>query len=191
MYIAIEGLIGIGKSTLQSILLHHYYGEALVQDFENHPYLEKYYTDIPRFARETMLIFLFMADHQVRNLDHASKLIIADFIPEKCEAFSRLVLPKQEFTELYKANHEYLLSRTPKPDVLNWLQGKPQLALERIKQRNRSMEQNMPIAYLQELEQSYQKTLQRYEGSPVLKINVAERDFLYNQADVEQLLQEL
>ena len=191
MYIAIEGLIGIGKSSLQNILLHHYHGEELVQDFASHHYLEKYYSNIPHFARETMLIFLFMADHQVRNLNDNCKLIIADFVPEKCEAFSRLVLPAQEFSQLYKVNHDYLLSRTPKPDVLIWLQGTPQLALERIKQRNRSMEQNMPISYLQQLEQSYQQTFHAYKGAPMLKVNIAERDFLYNPTDVDQLLQEL
>ena len=155
MFIAIEGPVGIGKSSIQNLLAKHLDADVLVQSFENHPYLELFYKDQASYRIETMMIFLFMGFHQLNHFQSNKKLTISDFIFGKYEIFARLTLTEDEFRDIFVPSYMKLKALLPKPDLVIWLRASPITVLNRIKNRGREMEQGVDPAYLTRMDNLY------------------------------------
>ncbi len=191
MLIAIEGLIGVGKSTVQKLMSECYTSTLLVQDFEHHPYLMKYYEDPNRYAIEKDMIFLFMGYHQLCHLNHEGQLIISDFTFEKSDIFARAFLPTDVYQQLFRPPYLYLRQLLDKPDLILYLAGSPKLAMRQIKQRGRSMEEGIAEEALVVLHSTYDEVLLNLTETTVLVDDNTQKNFLANPEDLDLLLQQL
>jgi deoxyadenosine/deoxycytidine kinase len=171
MLIAIEGLIGIGKSTLQQLLLEIYMGKAIEQDFINHPYLQRFYSTPKKYSLETIMIFLFMGYHQILHTDSRNQLMISDFTFQKFLVFGSLDLSSDDYSQLMYYNYNYLIKTVPKPDLIIYLKGSIELVMSRIKLRGREMELGIQPDYLTSLEDAYLRILSDYNQSQLLVVN--------------------
>lgn len=189
MLIAIEGLIGIGKSTLQAMLLKHYLAQPLKQQYSNHPYLNMFYDNPSKLALETIMIFLFMGYHQLHHLNHDDSLIISDFTFEKSKVFAPTLLSEEDYTNLFIPCYDHLYQKIKKPDLTIFMRGSAKLALSRIRSRNRQMEARITENYLLNLDKMYGSILINNSNLPLITLNADENDYLNNASHVEQLIE--
>lgn len=171
MLIAIEGLIGVGKSTLQQHLLEKYMGKAIEQDFINHPYLQRFYSVPKKYSLETIMMFLFMGYHQLLHTDYRNQLIISDFTFLKFLAFGSIDLSSDDYSQLMIPTYNYLVRSIPKPDLIIYLKGSIELILSRIQLRGREMELSIQPDYLTSLENAYLHIFSDYEPLPLLIVD--------------------
>lgn len=156
VFIAIEGVVGVGKSSMQELLTKHLdSADGLVQSFENHPYLELFYEDQASYRVETMMIFLFMGFHQLRHFHSDKRLVISDFMFEKYKIFAQLTLAEDEFNNIFLPSYTRLKTLLPQPDLVVWLKASPTTILNRIRKRGRKMEQEVDSSYLSRMSDLY------------------------------------
>jgi deoxyadenosine/deoxycytidine kinase len=188
MLLAIEGVPGAGKSTLQSLLLREYEGAALIEDFENHPYLGAFFARPKDFALEKIMLFLFMGYHVFKNLNYNSGLIISDSIWEKIEVFASADLTDEEWNRVFLPSYQYLSSFTKSPDVIVRLIGSHSLIMNRIRERDRVIERTFSGEYLSRLMHFYDYLFSKYSSSKVIEVDLNTRDFLNRRTDLQWLM---
>ncbi|MBM3181846.1 MAG: deoxynucleoside kinase [Chloroflexi bacterium] len=184
MYIAIEGVIGVGKTTLARLLQPTFEAEVLLEIFEENPFLSDFYADRARYAFQTQIFFLLSRYHQQNNsipkiLD-SKKNLIADYTFAKDALFAGINLKGDELA-MYRKVHEALGEKIPKPDLLVYLQAHTDTLMNRIAFRDRSYERQMERAYIHELNNAYEEFFSKpYDHTPVLKIDTNDLDIVRN-----------
>ena len=188
MYIAIEGVIGVGKTTLARLLQPHYKAELLLEVFEENPFLSDFYSDRERYAFQTQIFFLLSRYHQQRRattatLGHNSNLI-SDYTFDKDALFARINLKGDEL-EMYFRVHEALAEKITKPDLTVYLKADTKILMQRIASRDRPYERKMERAYISQLNQAYDEFFSATDlKSRTLIIDTNELNFVSNPDDL-------
>lgn len=192
MYFAIEGVIGVGKTTLARMLQASFDAELVLEVFEENPFLSDFYSDRQRYAFQTQIFFLLSRYHQQRrNISDRLgevKALIADYTFEKDALFARINLSGDEL-EMYYRVQEALAEKVTRPDMVVYLRASTDTLMNRIALRDRSYERGMERGYIDQLNQSYEEYyLGAGHNTPVLIIDSNELDFVGNPADFQTIL---
>jgi deoxyguanosine kinase len=187
-FIAIEGNIGAGKTTLAHRLAAHYGAEMILEQFADNPFLPKFYKDRERYAFPLELSFLAERYNQLKesllSRDLFRELIIADYTIVKSQLFARTNLNDDEY-ELFQRMAGIMKTNLPKPDILIYLHTPVDKLQQQIRKRGRPYEQQIQDAYLQQIEDAYLDYLKQ-EELKVLMVDTAAADF-HNDAHLKQL----
>lgn len=180
MYIAIEGVIGVGKTTLARLLQPAFESELLLEVFEENPFLSDFYSDRARYAFQTQIFFLLSRYRQQRDTVQSvlsqGRTLISDYTFAKDALFAQINLRGDEL-QMYHRVHEALAEKIPTPDLTVYLYADTDMLMQRITQRDRTYERSMERAYIAELGEAYEKFFSRQNG-PVLKIDTTPYDFV-------------
>jgi len=192
-YIAIEGVIGAGKSSLAQKLSTKLGSSLIMEQFEENPFLEKFYDDRNRFAFQTQMFFLINRYKQQQQLNQPelfSKYVVSDYIFEKDKIFAYLNLSGEEL-KLYESIFPLLERDIPKPDLVIFLQSSTDRLMNNIKLRGRKFERNLTRAYLAELSEAYNNFFFKYNNSPLLIVNTSDIDFVNREEDFHELYEQI
>ena len=192
-YVAIEGPIGVGKTTLAKKLAALLNYPLLLEPVTENPFLDRFYAEGASQALPTQLFFLLQRAKQVRDMpgnDLLERAIIADFMIEKDDLFATLTLDQAEL-ELYRQIHSSLKLVPPKPDLVIYLQAPARVLQQRVLRRGIDFEQSIHIDYLNALADSYTEFFHYYDDAPVLIVNAAEIDFANNDEHFNALLEQI
>jgi deoxyguanosine kinase len=175
MYIAIEGVIGVGKTTLARLMQPAFEAEILLEVFEENPFLSDFYADRERYAFQTQIFFLLSRYHQQRRgvpvTLAAGRNLLSDYTFAKDALFARINLHGDEL-DMYHRVHEALAEKIPLPDLLVYLRADTDVLMQRIALRDRTYERNMERAYIDELNHAYDEFFSKpYDHTPVLTID--------------------
>ena len=183
MYIAIEGVIGVGKTTLVRLLQPLFGAEGLLEVFEENPFLSSFYGDRERYAFQTQMFFLLSRYHQQRRAVPATLArapLIADYTFAKDSLFARINLKGDELDMYYKV-HEALAEKIQKPDLLVYLQATTDTLMQRIALRDRPYERQMERSYIDELNKAYEDFFSKpFDHTPVLTIDTNNLNIIQN-----------
>jgi len=184
MYVAIEGVIGVGKTTLARLLQPSFEAEVLLEIFEENPFLSDFYADRARYAFQTQIFFLLSRYRQqnstVPNILASGKNLLADYTFAKDALFARINLSGDEL-DMYHKVHEALGEKIPKPDLLVYLQASTDTLMGRIALRDRPYERQMERDYIDRLNNAYEEFFSKpYDHTPVLKIDTNSLDIVQN-----------
>ncbi len=191
-YIAVEGVIGVGKTTLARLLQPRLKAdELLLEVFEENPFLPKFYEDPARYAFQTQVFFLLSRYYQqnrtVPAMLNAGKSLIADYTFEKDALFARINLSGDELDMYYRV-HEALAEKIPVPDLVVYLRAEPAVLMQRIAMRDRPYERNMDPAYIARLHAAYEDHFaNHHRGAPVLTIDTTNMDFVRYPDHLEEI----
>jgi deoxyguanosine kinase len=182
MYIAIEGVIGVGKTTLARLLQPSFESELLLEVFEENPFLSDFYSDRERYAFQTQIFFLLSRYHQQRRavpkILEGGNDLIADYTFEKDALFARINLDGDEL-EMYFRVHEALAEKIPPPDLVVYLRASTDELMKRIALRDRPYERNMEYGYIDELNQAYDDFFaNHHKGANVLTIDTDDLNYV-------------
>ena len=190
-YIAIEGPIGVGKTSLTKRLAESFNYEMLLEKSEENPFLDRFYQNPKQHALSTQLFFLFQRAQQIQALrqdDMFQPIRVADFLIEKDELFARQTLDPDEYT-LYLNTYKHLTIDAPTPNLVIYLQAPTEVLLKRIQKRGILSEQFIELGYLENLNHAYTELFHYYKKSPLLIVNSAEIDLVSNEKDYRQLVE--
>jgi deoxyguanosine kinase len=191
--IVIEGPIGVGKTSLARRLARSFGSELILEQADENPFLERFYKNPRAAALQTQLFFLFQRTRQledIRQHDLFDTVRIADYLIEKDRLFARLTLDDEEYA-LYEQVYTRLAVDAPVPDLVIYLQAPVDVLLERIERRGIRYEQQIERAYLERLQEAYARFFHGYDASPLLIVNAAQADFVTNEGDYTQLLEQV
>lgn len=189
MYIAIEGVIGVGKTTLARLLQPAFHAGLLLEVFEENPFLSDFYADRQRYAFQTQIFFLLSRYHQQRrtvsDLTGQFENLVADYTFEKDALFARINLAGDEL-EMYRRVHEALAEKIIVPDLIVYLRADTEVLMQRIALRDRPYERNMERAYIDELNQAYESFFADHQErrSPVLTVDTNQIDYVHKREDL-------
>ncbi len=189
-YIAIEGPIGVGKTSLVKLLAEKLDARTILEQFEENPFLTDFYDDPERFAFQTQLFFLlqrYQQQQELRQVDIFHNLLVTDYMFVKDRLFASLNLNEKELT-LYETVANLLERNVINPDLVIYLQADTDTLLKNISNRKRSFEKNMSRDYIEALNQVYNEYFFRYQDSPLLIINTNNIDFVNKKKDLEEIL---
>jgi deoxyadenosine/deoxycytidine kinase len=192
-HIVIEGPIGVGKSSLARKLATHLGADLLLEQPEENPFLGRFYDDMPGYAFQTQLFFLFQRLKQMQSVAQPgmfASALVGDFLFAKDALFARLNLSDDEF-RLYSQMYAQVGPQVREPDLVIWLQASPQTLLQRIHKRAVGIEQGIKADYLQRLCDAYVEYFHSYDGAPVFAIGTEHFNPAEREADFDTLLQRL
>jgi deoxyadenosine/deoxycytidine kinase len=189
-YIAIEGPIGIGKTTLAKRLADSFNYETLLEEAETNPFLERFYQDRRSNALPTQLYFLFQRMRKLQDLrqgDIFQQVRISDFLIEKDPLFARITLDDDEY-RLYQTVYDNIIEDLPKPDLVIYLQAPTETLYERVQRRGNIIERPIEQSYLQQLNDAYTQFFYHYDDSPLLIVNTSEINLADGDLDYHNLV---
>jgi len=192
-YIAVEGPIGVGKTTLAQMLATALDGDLLLERTEDNPFLEKFYQDRRRYALQTQLFFLvtrYQQQKDLNQLDLFQRIIVSDHLFDRDRIFAHINLDKDEL-RLYDTIYALLEARITRPDLVILLQARPEILKERIRTRGKRRERDISLEYLEEVAEAYKDYFFYYSDSPLLVVDATEIDFVRHKDDFEDLLREI
>ena len=190
MYFAIEGVIGVGKTTLARSLQSLFQANLLLEVFEENPFLSDFYADRERYAFQTQIFFLLSRYHQQRrtvpDVLGRDESLISDYTFEKDALFAQINIKGDELDMYYRV-HEALAEKIPVPDLIVYLRADTDVLMQRIAMRDRPYERNMQRAYIDELNHAYDRFFSDgfQRRSPVLTIETNELDYVRRTADLK------
>ncbi len=189
MYIAIEGVIGVGKTTLARLLQPLFNAKLLLEVFEENPFLSDFYTDRQRYAFQTQMFFLLSRYHQQhQSIPQAlsdGHTLIADYTFEKDSIFAQINLHGDELDMYYRV-HEALGEKIPFPELVVYLRADPEALMQRIAMRDRPYERKMERSYIEELHHAYEIFFARPQlGFPILVIDSTPLNFVSRVEDLK------
>ncbi len=192
-YIAVEGVIGAGKSTLAQMLAESSGARLVLEEFDENPFLQHFYEDPERWAFQTQLSFLASRFRQQKTFatrDLFQQSVIADYMFEKDRIFAHVNLSGDEL-KLYESLFGLMEPNAPAPDLVVYLQASVDRLMHNISLRGRSYEANMDRAYITELSDAYDRYFFRYIKSPLLIINATQIDFVGQPGHFNELVRQI
>lgn len=192
-YLAIEGPIGVGKTTLAKKLADLLDYPLLLEAVTENPFLDRFYAEGTNQALPTQLFFLLQRAKQVQDMpgnDLLARALVTDFMIEKDDLFATLTLDAAEL-DLYRQIHSSLKLEPPRPDLVIYLQAPARVLKQRVFRRGIDFEQSIHIDYLDALADSYAEFFHYYDDAPVLIVNAAEIDFANNEDHFNDLLEQI
>jgi deoxyguanosine kinase len=189
MYFAIEGVIGVGKTTLARLLQPAFQSHLLLEVFEENPFLSQFYGDRARYAFQTQIFFLLSRYHQqnqsVPQMLAEKDILISDYTFEKDELFARINLDGDELA-MYQRVHEALAEKMVHPNLIVYLRASTERLLQRINQRDRPYERNMDVAYIEQINHAYDDFFLNNSDLkiPVLVLDGNQLDFVAHSTDL-------
>lgn len=192
-YIVVEGPIGSGKTTLAKMLSEKFSAELLTEKAEINPFLPRFYQDAQRYALPTQLFFLFQRSRQIADMtqrDMFAKPTVADFFLEKDPLFARLNLDDEEYA-LYHQIYTHLQLKSPKPDLVIYLQTPVDELADRIQERNISYEQEIPREYIERLADAYSEFFHTYDASRLLIVNNEKLNIIKDESALDLLVKRI
>lgn len=188
-YIAIEGAIGVGKTTLAKTISNTMKCQTLFEDYADNPFLKKFYDENQSNSFSTQLYFLLKRIDQSEKINRTNDMLISDFYFGKDELFAKLNLSELEF-EMYSSIRQKLNFIPPLPDLIIYLQASTDILIERIKKRGLDTEKNIKKKYIESVNDLYMKHFHEYTSSPVLIINTSNVN-INDQNDYQLLIEEI
>lgn len=192
-YIAVEGVIGVGKTTFATMLAERIEADVIYEDAFNNPFLVDFYKSRKRFALSCQLYFLmsrFQQQQQLRTHDLFAKRIVADYLFAKDAIFASVNLSDRELA-LYNKIAPVLAQDVPKPDLVIYLQASTAKLLERIRIRNYSFEKPIDSDYIEVLNKAYDYFFFNYTETPLLVVKTENIDFVNNPSHFDDLIDQL
>ena len=189
-YIAIEGPIGVGKTSLANMMAKALGARLVLEEFEENPFLPDFYRDPERFAFQTQLFFLlqrYRQQQELRQVDMFQNLLITDYMFVKDRLFASLNLNEKEI-QLYDTVANLLERNIIKPDLVIYLQADTDTLMKNIANRGRDMESEITNDYIDALGQVYTEYFFRYQETPLVIINTNNIDFVNNQDDLHEVI---
>lgn len=189
-YVSIEGVIGVGKTSLAHLLEERLNAKLVMEKFDENPFLADFYLDPERYAFQTQLFFLlsrYRQQQELRQTEVFHKLVISDYMFVKDRLFASLNLDDKEMS-LYDSVAKILEKNILNPDLVIYLQAETPKLMERITLRGRDFEKNMSPDYIDALNQIYNEYFFRYQEIPLLIINTNDIDFVHNEEDLEEVI---
>ncbi|WP_250512227.1 deoxynucleoside kinase [Caballeronia sp. INDeC2] len=192
-YIAIEGPIGVGKTTLATLLAERWSMRTLFERPQDNPFLERFYRDTTRHALSTQLSFALQRASQTQeaaDIVTSGAAFMTDFLTQKSELFARLTLPDDEF-QLYKEVASRIRASAPAPDLVVYLQASPEVLFSRIQKRALPMELQISDSYLRALCDAYNDFFYHYDATPLLTVNAEHLNPLESDDDLALLVERI
>jgi deoxyadenosine/deoxycytidine kinase len=192
-HIAIEGVIGAGKTTFAQMLSERLGARLVLERFEENPFLPKFYEDPEHYAFQTQIFFLLSRYKQQQDLFQADlfhDFLISDYIFEKDKIFAYLTLADEEL-KLYETLLGAIERNIPTPDLVVYLQCSVERLMDNIRHRARKMEENISEDYIRDLNEAYNYYFFRYRATPLLIVKATDIDFVGNRDDFEDLLAQI
>lgn len=192
-YIAIEGPIGVGKTSLAQRLAERLGGVLVLEAVEENPFLRHFYRDIRRYAFQTQLFFLLSRYRQQLDLaqhDLFNRFTFSDYLFAKDQIFASLNLDADEL-RLYQDVYQLLRARIPVPDLVVFLQASTEVLWDRIRGRRRDYEDSLLPEYVERLNHAYNDYFFHYRDTPLLVVNTEEIDFVHREEEFEDLVREI
>ena len=192
-YLAVEGPIGVGKTTLARKLADVFTYPLMLEPVTENPFLDRFYAEGASQALPTQLFFLLHRARQVTDMpgnDLLDRSLVADFMMEKDELFAKLTLDAEEFL-LYQQIQNSLKVKPPVPDLVIYLQAPAKTLQDRVLHRGNTFEQSIELDYLDALNDSYTEFFHYYEQAPLLVVNASEVDFANNDEHFLALLEQI
>ena len=189
-YIAVEGPIGVGKTTLARRLAEAFNYQVLLEDAHENPFLDRFYQIRKEAALATQLFFLFQRSQKIADLrqtDIFEPVRVSDFLIDKDPLFARINLDPDEYS-LYEKVFQQLTIDAPLPDLVIYLQASPDRLLERILSRGVSSERGIDREYLEQINEVYSEFFLYYDAAPLLIVNANEIDLSQGDEDFSQLV---
>ena len=190
-YIAIEGPIGVGKTSLAKLLSKRLSAKLILEKFEDNPFLSEFYNDPGRFAFQTQLFFLlqrYQQQQDIRQVDMFHNLLISDYMFIKDRLFASLNLDDKEMN-LYDSIANMMERNVINPDLIIYLQADTSTLMKNIDKRGRDFENNISYDYINALNEIYTEYFFRYNDTPLVIINTNNIDFVHNEKDLQEVIQ--
>lgn len=192
-YIAVEGVIGAGKTSLSRMVSERLNARLVLEQFEENPFLERFYEDPEHYAFQTQIFFLLSRYRQQQDLFQADlfhNALVTDYIFDKDKIFAYLNLQDDEL-RLYETLVSSIEKNIPTPDLVVYLQSSVERLMSNIRARGRKYEENISEEYIKDLNEAYNYFFFRYKNAPLLIVNSTEMDFVNNKVDFEELYKEI
>jgi len=188
-YIAVEGVIGVGKTTFARLSAADFQAQVLLEVFEENPFLARFYQDRKRYAFQTQIFFLlsrFQQQHEAIPAALAQTNLISDYTFDKDAIFARLNIDGDELT-MYERVHSIMATKIPSPDLVVYLRARTETLMERIALRDRPYERAMERDYIAALADTYDEFFAHYAAAPVLTIEADDLDFVRRPEDLRAI----
>lgn len=192
-YIAVEGVIGAGKTTLATLLAERFDARLVLERFEENPFLEKFYLDPERHAFQTQMFFLlsrYRQQQELIQLDLFHRMVVSDYTFDKDRIFASLTLSEAEY-RLYDSLLSTLGEHVQQPDLIVFLQSSLNRLVRNIRNRGRAMEEHITVGYLRDLSEAYTRHFFRHTDVPTLIVNTLEVDFINDPVALDALIDEI
>jgi deoxyguanosine kinase len=192
-YIAVEGPIGVGKTSLARALSRQMSARLVLEEVDSNPFLSRFYEDPDKFALPVQLYFLLTRYNQQRELaqqDLFAQATVSDYLFAKDRIFASLNLAPDEMT-LYDNVYRLLDARMAKPDLVVYIRANVDVLAARLRRRNRDFEQNISLGYLERVSAAFRDFFFYYDETPLLAVDTSEIDFVTDSDDLKDLIREI
>ena len=192
-YIAVEGPIGVGKTSLARALSRQMSARLVLEEVDGNPFLSRFYEDPDKFALPVQLYFLLTRYNQQRELaqqDLFAQATVSDYLFAKDRIFASLNLAPDEMT-LYDNVYRLLDARMAKPDLVVYIRANVEVLAARLRKRNRDFEQHISVAYLERVSAAFRDFFFYYDETPLLAVDTSEIDFVTDSDDLKDLIREI
>jgi deoxyadenosine/deoxycytidine kinase len=192
-FIAIEGAIGAGKTSLVNLLGENYGARLILEETEANPFISKFYEDKEAYSFQTQIFFLLSRYNQYMQLaqrDLFNSVVVIDYLFQRDKIFARLNLEDHEYN-LYEQIFSLIDIKTPKPDLVIYLQASTEILHERVAKRGRDYEAFIDPDYLDSVNKAFNNFFFYYSETPLLVINTNEIDFVEKKCDLDELIKKI
>jgi deoxyguanosine kinase len=192
-YIAVEGPIGVGKTSLARLLARQLNARLVLEEVEENPFLARFYEDSAKYALPAQLCFLLSRYNQQRHLAQQElfrQATVADYLFAKDRVFAALNLAPDEMA-LYEGVYRLLDARMAKPDLVVYISARTAVLLERLRKRNRDFEQHISLPYLERVSAAFRDFFFYYDETPLLVVETSAIDFVEQSDDLRDLIREI